>query len=65
MHINFTPDQESLRTELRDYFSALIPPDLAVELEASQGIGPVVKRLVRSMLIARAVLGSEDESRSS
>ena len=33
MHISFTPEQEELRRELREYFARLMTPDLREALE--------------------------------
>jgi alkylation response protein AidB-like acyl-CoA dehydrogenase len=37
MHIALTPEQEKLRAELRDYFTALVTPERRTALAASSG----------------------------
>ncbi len=49
MEIGYSPEQESLRQELRDYYAQLLTPDVEAELAVARGIGPVVRRVVRQM----------------
>lgn len=51
MRIEFTPEQNALRQELRVYFRELITPELAAELELSpgEGGGPLWKAAMRRM----------------
>src|SRR3984957_20344476 len=52
MHISFTPEQEQLRQELREYFARLMTPDLREALAASSGEygdGDAYKRVVRQL----------------
>jgi 3-oxocholest-4-en-26-oyl-CoA dehydrogenase alpha subunit len=49
MEIGLTEDQEALRTELREYYSNLLTPDLEAELATSAGVGPTVRRVVKQM----------------
>ena len=51
MRIEFTPEQNGLRQELRAYFRELITPELAAELELSpgEGGGPLWKAAMRRM----------------
>jgi alkylation response protein AidB-like acyl-CoA dehydrogenase len=49
MEIGYTPDQESLRRQLRQYYADLLTPEIEAELSVSQGIGPTVRRVVRQM----------------
>ena len=51
MKVEFTPEQERLRQELRAYFKALITPELDAELEESpgEGGGPLWKAAMRQM----------------
>lgn len=51
MRMEFTPEQERLRDELRAYFRELITPELAAELEVSpgEGGGPLWKAAMRRM----------------
>ena len=53
MKVEFTPEQERLRQELRAYFKALITPELDAELEESpgEGGGPLWKAAMRQVLI--------------
>ncbi|HMV71404.1 MAG TPA: acyl-CoA dehydrogenase family protein [Pseudomonadales bacterium] len=51
MRMEFTPEQERLRRELRAYFRELITPELAEELEVNpgEGGGPLWKAAMRRM----------------
>jgi alkylation response protein AidB-like acyl-CoA dehydrogenase len=49
MEIGFTPEQDALRRELREYYEQLLTPEVEAELAESHGIGPTVRRLVRQM----------------
>jgi alkylation response protein AidB-like acyl-CoA dehydrogenase len=49
MEIGYTPEQEALRKELRDYYAKLLTPEVEAELAESHGIGPTVRRVVRQM----------------
>jgi 3-oxocholest-4-en-26-oyl-CoA dehydrogenase alpha subunit len=49
MEIGLTGDQEALRSELREYYSNLLTPDLEAELATSAGVGPTVRRVVKQM----------------
>jgi alkylation response protein AidB-like acyl-CoA dehydrogenase len=49
MEIGLTEDQEALRSELREYYSNLLTPDLEAELATSAGVGPTVRRVVKQM----------------
>src|SRR5580698_77408 len=49
MEIGYTEEQEALRTELRDYYANLLTPELEDDLSRSQGVGPVVRRVVKQM----------------
>lgn len=48
MFIDLTPDQHALRVKVRDYFNALMTPELRVQLRGAEG-GPLFRRLVRQM----------------
>lgn len=49
MHLDFTPEQQSLRKELRGYFEAMMTPEVRAELgEAGEG-SPLFRALVRQM----------------
>ena len=49
MYLGYTEEQEALRKELRDYYAKLLTPEVEEELAHSQGIGPVMRRIVRQM----------------
>ncbi len=49
MEIGFTEEQLALRRELRDYYAALLTPEVEEELAQSHGIGPAVRRVVKQM----------------
>jgi alkylation response protein AidB-like acyl-CoA dehydrogenase len=49
MHIDYTPEQERLRRELRDYFAGLMTPEYEAELATSEGGGPVYMRTIRKL----------------
>jgi alkylation response protein AidB-like acyl-CoA dehydrogenase len=49
MQIAYTDEQQALRQELRDYYTKLLTPEVEAELAQAQGIGPVVRRVVRQM----------------
>jgi alkylation response protein AidB-like acyl-CoA dehydrogenase len=49
MEIGYTEEQESLRRELRDYYSALLTPEVEEQLAESHGIGPDMRRVVKQM----------------
>jgi hypothetical protein len=49
VYIGYTPEQEDLRQELRDYYGRLLTRDVEEELSHSEGVGPTVRRVVRQM----------------
>ncbi len=49
MEIAYTKEQEALRTQLRDYYTELLTPEVEEELAESHGIGPSVRRVVKQM----------------
>ena len=49
MQIGYTAEQETLRQELRDYYARLLTPEVESELAEANGVGPVVRRVVRQM----------------
>jgi 3-oxocholest-4-en-26-oyl-CoA dehydrogenase alpha subunit len=49
MEIGLTKEQEGLRTELREYYSNLLTPEVEAELAAAGGVGPTVRRIVKQM----------------
>ena len=49
MEIGLTEEQEALRTELREYYSNLLTPEVEEELAHSGGVGPTCRRIVKQM----------------
>jgi 3-oxocholest-4-en-26-oyl-CoA dehydrogenase alpha subunit len=52
MHISYTPEQEQLRFELRDYFTALMTPERRAGLaraDGEYGDGAIYKEVVRQL----------------
>jgi 3-oxocholest-4-en-26-oyl-CoA dehydrogenase alpha subunit len=49
MEIGYTEEQQGLRTRLRDYYSALLTPEVEAQLATSHGIGPHMRRVVKQM----------------
>ncbi len=49
MEIGYTPEQEQLRDELRRYYDDLLTPQVVADLAVSEGIGPVVRSVVKQM----------------
>jgi 3-oxocholest-4-en-26-oyl-CoA dehydrogenase alpha subunit len=49
MEIGYTEEQQALRQELRDYYAALLTPEVEAELAQSHGIGPTVRRVTKQM----------------
>src|ERR687898_917201 len=49
MHPAYTDDEEQLRKQLRDYYDGLLDDDTRRELRHAEGIGPVMRRVVRQM----------------
>jgi len=49
MYLDYTPEQHALRAQLRDYFAALMTPELQEESETSEGGGPHYRAALRKM----------------
>ncbi len=49
MYLDFTPEQQALRREIRGYMRALMTPELRAEVEASEGGGPLYRQALRKM----------------
>jgi alkylation response protein AidB-like acyl-CoA dehydrogenase len=49
VHLAYTKEEEQLRSELRAYYAELLDDDLRKELAKSQGVGPVMRRVVKQM----------------
>jgi alkylation response protein AidB-like acyl-CoA dehydrogenase len=49
MYLDYTAEQHALRTQLREYFAALMTPELQEESETSEGGGPHYRVALRKM----------------
>jgi len=49
MHIDLSPEQAALQSELRGYFAELMTPELLDEIRGSEGGGPGYQRALRKM----------------
>jgi alkylation response protein AidB-like acyl-CoA dehydrogenase len=49
MYIDYTPEQEALRDEIRAYFARLVTPEYQAELAESEGGGPLYMQAVRRL----------------
>ena len=49
MHLALTDEQQALRDELRDYYAALLTPEVVEDLAHSQGLGATRRRIIRQM----------------
>jgi alkylation response protein AidB-like acyl-CoA dehydrogenase len=49
MQIAYTPEHESLRQELREYYAKLLTPEVRTKLSNSHGIGPDQRAVVKQM----------------
>ncbi len=49
MDIGYTPEHDALRRELRAYYDRLLTPEIVAEIARSEGVGPVVREVVRQM----------------
>jgi len=49
MKLAYSPEHERLRQELREYYSKLLTPELRDEIGRSEGVGPIVRQVVRKM----------------
>ncbi|MCU0311707.1 MAG: acyl-CoA dehydrogenase family protein [Acidimicrobiales bacterium] len=49
MEISYSPDQEALRTELRDYYDRLLDDETMREIRHGNSIGPTSKRVWKQM----------------
>jgi alkylation response protein AidB-like acyl-CoA dehydrogenase len=48
VHVDYTPEQKALRSELREYFRKLLTPEMRAGLEGMEG-GPNYRKVVRRM----------------
>lgn len=49
MRLALSAEHEKLRQELREYYAKLLTPEIKEEIRRSEGVGPVVRRIVRQM----------------
>src|SRR5437016_1987968 len=49
MHLDYTPEQQALREELRAYFTRLVTPEYQAELAATEGGGPLYLKTARQL----------------
>jgi len=49
MYIDYTPEQQALRDELRAYFARVVTPEYQAELAESEGGGPLYMKAVRQL----------------
>lgn len=49
MYLDYSPEETKLRDELREYFAALMTPELRAEVEMSEGGGPLYRKALRHM----------------
>jgi alkylation response protein AidB-like acyl-CoA dehydrogenase len=49
MHLDYTPEQQALREELRAYFAHLVMPEYQAELATTEGGGPLYTETVRRL----------------
>ena len=46
MYVDYTPEQQALRDQLREYFATLVTPEYQAELAETEGGGPLYTRTV-------------------
>ena len=49
MELGYTPEQQAMRSELRDYYGKLLDPKTRAGLAASHGVGPVMRGVWKQM----------------
>lgn len=49
MKLAYSADHEALRRELRAYYAKLLTPEILAECQRSEGVGPVVREVVKQM----------------
>jgi alkylation response protein AidB-like acyl-CoA dehydrogenase len=49
MRLAYSPEHEALRQELRAYYAKLLTPEIREEVGRSEGVGPIVRKVVRQM----------------
>src|SRR6266404_3632460 len=49
MKLAYSPQHEELRQELREYYKKLLTPEIHEEVGRSEGVGPIMRKVVRQM----------------
>jgi len=49
MRLAYSPEQEALRQELREYFKRLITPEVRAEVRRREAGGPILRRVAQQM----------------
>jgi len=49
MYVGYDEEQQALRQELRDYYAALLTPEVQESLAGSNGVGPAMRKVVKQM----------------
>src|ERR1043166_7325296 len=49
MKLAYSPQHEALRQELREYYRKLLTPEIQEEVSRSEGVGPLVRKVVLQM----------------
>jgi alkylation response protein AidB-like acyl-CoA dehydrogenase len=49
MKLAYSPEHEALRQELRNYYKKLLTPEILEEVAHSEGVGPIVRKIVLRM----------------
>jgi len=49
VRLSYSLAHEALRRELREYYARLLTPEIRAEIRRSEGVGPVVREVVRQM----------------
>jgi hypothetical protein len=49
MKLAYSPEHKALRQELRNYYKKLLTPEILEEVARSEGVGPIVRKIVRRM----------------
>jgi alkylation response protein AidB-like acyl-CoA dehydrogenase len=49
MYVAYTPEQDALRRQLREYFAEIVTPEYLAEMAGSEGGGPLYRHAVRRL----------------
>ena len=49
MRLVYTPEQEKLRDELREYFTGLLPPEVKSQIRYGESGGEMYRKVIRQM----------------